>query len=54
MKTLFFETSYYDFGAGAEYSCGGRINIGISRNQFIFTVNILIHLLAMLVAVMTE
>ena len=54
MKTMFFESSYYAFGTGAGYSCGGRINIAISRNQLIFTVNILIHLLAMLVEVMTE
>ena len=55
-KTMFFETSHYVFGAGAGagYSCGGRDKIGMNRNQLIFTINFLIHLLAMLEAVMTE
>ena len=53
---MFFETSHYVFGAGAGagYSCGGRDKIGMNRNQLIFTINFLIHLLAMLEAVMTE
>jgi hypothetical protein len=40
--------------SGAAYTRGGRVNIGINRSQLIFTINILIHLFAMLEAVITE
>jgi hypothetical protein len=30
------------FGTGAGYSCGGRINIGISRNKIIFSMKFLL------------
>ena len=33
------------FGTGAEYSCGGRVNVGMNRNKILFfSMNILIDL----------